>query len=137
MKRRHKAGKWRNSGCSLNILTDDEAHEIHLSTLELLKDTGVFVENDEALAIFDGGGCRVDGKHKVVKFPNWVVEDAIQSRVRLRNFFDLRNDMLSPGIRGIGIHQTAMIPSREAAAAAASGDVAWKILLGILVPEFE
>jgi len=79
MKRRHKAGKWRNSGCSLNILTDDEAHEIHLSTLELLKDTGVFVENDEALAIFDGGGCRVDGKHKVVKFPNWVVEDAIQS----------------------------------------------------------
>jgi len=35
--------------------------------LELLKDTGLFVENDEALAIFDGGGCRVDGNHKVVK----------------------------------------------------------------------
>jgi len=79
MKRRQKSGKWRNSGCSLNILTDDEAHEIHLSTLELLKDIGVFVENDEALAIFDGGGCRVDPKHKVVKFPSWVVEDAIQS----------------------------------------------------------
>jgi len=42
MKRRQKAGKWRNSGCSLNILTDDEAHEIHLSTLELLKDTGEY-----------------------------------------------------------------------------------------------
>jgi len=53
MKRRHKAGIWRNSGCSLNILTDDEAHEIHLSTLELLKDTGVFVENDDALETYE------------------------------------------------------------------------------------
>lgn len=79
MKRRLKAGKRRNFGLSLNILTDDEAHEIHLATLELLKDIGVFVENEEALAIFDGGGCLVDKKKKVAKFPHWVVEDAIQS----------------------------------------------------------
>jgi len=79
MKRRLKAGKRRNSGFSLNVLTDDEAREIHLATLELLKDTGVFVENDEAMAILDGGGCLVDRKEKVVRFPHWVVEDAIQS----------------------------------------------------------
>jgi trimethylamine:corrinoid methyltransferase-like protein len=42
MKRRLKAGKSRNSGFSLNVMTDDEVHEIHLGTLEVLKDVGVF-----------------------------------------------------------------------------------------------
>ena len=79
MKRNLKSGKRRNSGFSLNVMTDDEVHEIHLATLEVLKDTGVFVESEEALEIFDGGGCRVDARNKIVKFPHWVVEDAIQS----------------------------------------------------------
>jgi trimethylamine--corrinoid protein Co-methyltransferase len=42
MIRRLKAGIQRNSGFSLNVMTDDEAHEIHLATLEVLRDTGVF-----------------------------------------------------------------------------------------------
>ena len=78
MKRRFKTGVNRNSGLSLNILTDNECHEIHLATLELLKDTGVYCESEEALAYFDGGGCQIDLGKKVVKFPNWVVEDAIR-----------------------------------------------------------
>ncbi len=78
MKRRLKAGKNRNSGFSLNVLTDDEVHEIHLATLEVLKDTGVFVESEEAMDVFDGGGCMVDKKNKVVKFPHHVVEDCIR-----------------------------------------------------------
>ncbi len=79
MKRRLKAGKIRNSGFSLNVMTDDEVHEIHLGTLEILKDVGVFVENEAALEVYDGGGCEVDPKSNVVKFPHWVVEDAINS----------------------------------------------------------
>ena len=67
MKRRIKAGKIRNSGFSLNVMTDDEVHEIHLGTLEILKDVGVFVENEEALERFDGGGCDVDRKNRVVR----------------------------------------------------------------------
>jgi trimethylamine:corrinoid methyltransferase-like protein len=47
MKRRYKTGISRNSGLSLNILTDDERHEIHLSTLELLKDTGAWFQSHE------------------------------------------------------------------------------------------
>jgi trimethylamine--corrinoid protein Co-methyltransferase len=77
MKRRPKAGKWRSSGFSLHVMTDDELNEIHLATLEVLKDVGVFVENDEALAVLDGGGCNVDPKRKVVTFPHHVVEDCI------------------------------------------------------------
>ena len=79
MKRRLKAGIKRNSGFSLNVMTEDECHEIHLATLEVLKDTGVFVESKEALEVFDGGGCRVDPKTKTVKFPAWVVEDALRT----------------------------------------------------------
>jgi trimethylamine--corrinoid protein Co-methyltransferase len=79
MKRKLKVGKRRNSGFSLNVMTDDECNEIHLATLEVLKDVGVFVESEEALAVYDGGGCTVDRKNKVVKFPPWVVEDAIRS----------------------------------------------------------
>ena len=79
MKRRAKVGKRRNSGFSLNVITDDECHEIHLATLEVMKDVGVFVENAEALERYDAGGCMVDRKAKVVKFPHYVVEDAIES----------------------------------------------------------
>ena len=79
MKRRLKAGKNRNSGFGLNVLTDDECNEIHLATLDVLKHTGVYVEHEEAMDLFDGGGCMVDRKNKVVKFPNWVVEDAIRT----------------------------------------------------------
>jgi trimethylamine--corrinoid protein Co-methyltransferase len=79
MKRRSKVGIRRNSGFSLNVMTEDELNEIHLATLEVLKDVGVFVENDKALDLYEGGGCRVDRHNKVVKIPHWVVEDAIQS----------------------------------------------------------
>ena len=79
MKRRMKAGKSRSTGFSLNVMSDDEVHEIHLGTLEVLKDVGIFVESKEALERFDGGGCEVDMKNKVVKFPHWVVDDAINS----------------------------------------------------------
>jgi trimethylamine--corrinoid protein Co-methyltransferase len=60
-------------------MTDDEVHEIHLATLEVLKDVGVFVENNKAMDLFEGGGCKVDRQNKVVRIPHWVVEDAIRS----------------------------------------------------------
>ena len=67
MKRRPKAGIKRNSGFSLNLMTDDELHEIHLATLEVLSNTGVFVENEKALEIYHGAGCTVDAKSKTVQ----------------------------------------------------------------------
>jgi trimethylamine--corrinoid protein Co-methyltransferase len=79
MKRRPKVGKQRNTGFSLNVMTDDECHEIHLATLEVMKDVGVFVENDEALDRFHDGGCFVNREKMVVKFPHYVVQDAIES----------------------------------------------------------
>ena len=82
MKRNLHAGKKQSGGLSLNVFSDDELYEIHLATLEVLEKTGIFVENPEALNIFDGCGAVVDKKNKIVKIPPYVVEDAIRSAPR-------------------------------------------------------
>lgn len=79
MKRRKKAGIQRNSGFSLNLMTDDELNEIHLATLEVLGNTGVFVENEKALEVFHGAGCSVDAKNNTVKIPHFIVEESIRT----------------------------------------------------------
>ena len=79
MKRNLHAGRQFNSGLSLNILTDDELQEIHYGTLEVLNETGVFVEDESALDCFENGGAIVDRETKNVKIPPHVVEDAIRS----------------------------------------------------------
>ena len=79
MKRNLHAGMQLNGGLSLNILTDDEINQIHLGTLEVLDQTGVFVENEEALDCFENGGARVDRKTKIVQIPPYLVEEAIRS----------------------------------------------------------
>jgi trimethylamine--corrinoid protein Co-methyltransferase len=79
MKRNLHAGKQLNGGLSLNILTDDELNEIHLGTLEVLDQTGVFVEDDAALECFENGGARVDRETRIVRIPPYMVEEAIRS----------------------------------------------------------
>ncbi len=79
MKRTLHAGKIHSGGFSLSVFTQDELREIHLATLEVLEKTGVFVESEEALEIFDGGRARVDAKCKIVHIPPYLAEDAICS----------------------------------------------------------
>jgi trimethylamine--corrinoid protein Co-methyltransferase len=63
----------------LRNLTDSDLNKIHQATLEVLEKTGLFVETEEALEIFDGAGAEIDRQHKIVKIPPHLVEDAIQS----------------------------------------------------------
>ena len=79
MTRNFNVGKSRSRGLSLNTLTDDELYDIHLSTLEVLEKTGLFVDSSEAWEVFDGAGARVDSKKKIVHIPPWLVEDAIRT----------------------------------------------------------
>jgi trimethylamine--corrinoid protein Co-methyltransferase len=72
-------GKHRSQGLGLNSLTDDELFDIHLATLEVLEKTGLYIETDEALDVFDGAGAAVDRQRKIVKLPPYLVEDAIRS----------------------------------------------------------
>lgn len=79
MKRNFEPGRKITAGLSLNILSEDELNEIHLGTLEVLSETGVFVEDEEAMDRFEKGGARVDRDTRIVKIPPHVVEDAIRS----------------------------------------------------------
>lgn len=79
MKRNIHAGRKQNGGLNFSVLSDDDLGRIHASTLEVLWKTGVYVEAEEALEIFDGGGAIIDPKRKIVKIPPHVVEDAIRS----------------------------------------------------------
>jgi len=61
------------------MFTEDELYEIHLATLEVLEHTGVYFEDQEAREILADGGAAVNLKNHVVKFPPYMVEDAIRS----------------------------------------------------------
>jgi len=61
MKRNLHAGRRRSGGLRLEVFTRDELDDIHLATLEVLQRTGVWVEDEEAVAIFAAAGATVTG----------------------------------------------------------------------------
>ena len=61
----------------LHILSEDKLELIHLSTLEVLRRTGVAVKERRALEIFKKGGCLVEGER--VKIPAALVEWALKN----------------------------------------------------------
>jgi len=70
-----------NSGLSfswgLKSLSPDALDKIHAATLDVLNATGVRVDSSEALSILDKGGCSVNTKTGVVKFPAPRVMEAL------------------------------------------------------------
>jgi len=76
MIRKMNAGFQTAGGLSLNLLSDDELYQIHLASLELLNNRGIFVEEKKAVDILCDYGCWVDAD-KCVRFPSSLVEDCI------------------------------------------------------------
>ncbi len=79
MRRNLFAGKLQTGGLSLNIFTSEELDQIHSATLEVMERTGLLIGDKEAREILHGGGAIVDEKTETVKFPPYLVEDAIRS----------------------------------------------------------
>lgn len=79
MKRNMHAGRKESGGVGFSVLSDTDLDRIHAATLEVLWKTGVYVEDEEAMEIFDGGGCTVDPRAKNVKIPPYVLEDAVRT----------------------------------------------------------
>jgi trimethylamine--corrinoid protein Co-methyltransferase len=95
------AGKNRTWGLSLNILTADELNDIHLATLELLEQTGIQVENAEALDLFESHGAVVHRRSKRVKIPPYLVEECIRSTPAKVVLYgrDSKHDLVLEGTR--------------------------------------
>jgi len=60
-----------------DLLTSEEIDRIHRGTLDVLSRVGVVFGSDQALAILEAGGCRVDRAGGRVRFPPELVEDCI------------------------------------------------------------
>ena len=81
-----KAGNYLPDRPILRVLSEQDAYQIHLSTLELLERTGVVVDEEEALELLREAGCFVQGNR--VCIPSRLVKRALSSvpeRVAVRD----------------------------------------------------
>jgi trimethylamine--corrinoid protein Co-methyltransferase len=62
----------------LEILSQDEIQKIHLATFEVLETVGVMFEHDAALKIFEQAGAVVDSKRRIVRIPEYLVNEALK-----------------------------------------------------------
>jgi len=78
-KRRLKAGKLGSGGLGLTPLTEAEMNELHLASMEVMRTKGIFVESKEARELYGDNGCIVDEKNRLVKIPEYLVMEAVNS----------------------------------------------------------
>lgn len=69
-------------GMGLNLFTDDDLYAIHCATLDVMMNVGIKVPCDEAKEIFAAGGAIIEKESNIVKFPAYIVEEAITSAPR-------------------------------------------------------
>jgi len=61
----------------LKVLSDADLELLHLSTLEVLRRTGIAVKEPKAIEVFRKAGCSVDGER--VRIPAHLVERALRA----------------------------------------------------------
>ena len=72
----------------LRMLTDEQIITIHEKALNILENTGVFFQGEEALQVLAKNGANVDFSTKIVKFPPKMVIEAIE---KVPNSFQVFN----------------------------------------------
>jgi trimethylamine--corrinoid protein Co-methyltransferase len=72
MKVSHSGGSW-------DVLTRGDLEHIHLASLSLLEDPGIFSESDLILDLFQKGGARVDREARIIRVPPEMVDEALKS----------------------------------------------------------
>jgi trimethylamine---corrinoid protein Co-methyltransferase len=63
----------------LTILSDRMVIQIIDEAMELLREPGVRVHNDDALALLDGAGAPIDRENRVARIPEAVVRKALET----------------------------------------------------------
>jgi len=64
-------------GGKLNLLTNDQIRDLHMATLEVLEQVGMYSESERILKIFASAGADVDLKNKSVRIPEHLVKEAL------------------------------------------------------------
>ncbi len=74
-------------GGILKLLSDEQLERMHLGALEILRDTGVKVEDEEALKILGSGGAEVDHQKMVARIPEHLVLDSLKKAPKNVTFY--------------------------------------------------
>ena len=87
------------NGCNLNLFTEEELHSIHYATVEVLREVGIVVGLKEYRDLLRDNGAFVDEKTMVVKFPEFMIDDAVSSAPSRITLFgrDPKNDLALEG----------------------------------------
>lgn len=72
---------------NISFLTDEQKTVIHESTLDLLENCGIFVENEEAKELLYSAGATVS-LNNLVKIPGHVVEKALDTAPKKIEIYD-------------------------------------------------
>jgi trimethylamine--corrinoid protein Co-methyltransferase len=64
------------------IFSQEEIYRIHVTTLEVLENIGVRIENERAFSLLRDSGADVDQNTKIVKIPQNLVEESIRKAPR-------------------------------------------------------
>ena len=62
----------------LETLSPEELETIHSGALFTLEKTGMRIESDRGLDLFESAGCRVDREEMRVRIPAWLVEECLR-----------------------------------------------------------
>lgn len=66
------------TGPNFRLLSEDQIHDIHTSSLEVLERSGVRVDNEDGLGLLEEGGAFVE-EGNIVKIPTNLVEEALRT----------------------------------------------------------
>ncbi len=79
----------------LEILSREDLDLAHDRSLEILEKTGVIMQDQEILLLFEKAGANVDKKQQIVKIPRNIVNEALKKVPRLVTFYsrDRKNTM--------------------------------------------
>ena len=104
----------------LEILTEEQVDAIHRGALDVLQVTGVRIEHERALKLFEKNGCKVDYDEMRVRIPPGLVEECLRKapssfRLKVR---EPKNDVVFGGntlyfMSSVGL-QTVDLDSWEA-----------------------
>jgi trimethylamine--corrinoid protein Co-methyltransferase len=94
-----KTGDKRKKGLIIRMLQDDEIERIHLSTLDLLEQVGLYSDSETIMKVFLNGGADVDLNKKTIKIPRHIVEESIKKAPKQVKFFgrNSKHDLVVSG----------------------------------------
>jgi trimethylamine---corrinoid protein Co-methyltransferase len=80
------------TGGPTEIVSMEDLLKIHGCVLDILKEVGVYVPHEEALAIFDDAGADVDRNTKIVRIQADLVENALRTAPPAINLYGVDRD---------------------------------------------